>query len=360
MSGSDSRPPAHGRGALSRPDSRFLSEQRSEEDDGWYVDRDLPPLRTSVTVEHSRTIITRNKSPDIPFDQSINPMRGCEHGCIYCYARPSHAYLGLSPGLDFETVLFVKPDAPTLLARELSRSDYRCQPIAIGTNTDPYQPAEREWRIMRGILEVLRDFNHPVSIVTKSALVMRDLDILAPMAAQNLVHVSLSLTTLDAKLARAMEPRASAPAKRLAAIKALAGAGVPVGVMTAPMIPGLNDHELERLLEEAAAHGAGWAGYVALRMPHEIKDLFAEWLRTHYPLRAEHVLSLIREIRDGKLNDSEWGDRMRGTGPYAQLLAQRFRQAVKRLGLDQGRGLAKLDCGQFRGPPKPGDQLSLL
>jgi DNA repair photolyase len=350
----------HGRGALSRPDPRFDSERREATEDGWWVDGDLPPLKTSVSVDASRSIITRNKSPDIPFEQSINPIRGCEHGCVYCFARPTHAYLGLSPGLDFETVLFVKPEAPKLLAVELSKPGYQCKPLAIGTNTDPYQPVEREWKIMRGVLEVLRDFRHPVSIVTKSALILRDLDLLAELAVRRLAHVSLSVTTLDPRLARTMEPRASTPAKRLAAVKALAEAGVPVGVMTAPMIPGLNDHELERLLEAAREQGAQWAGYVALRMPHEIKDLFAEWLEAHYPLRARHVLSLVREMRDGKLNSAEFGERMRGTGPYADLLSQRFRKAAERLGLLRGRSLAVLDCGQFRPPPRKGDQLTLL
>jgi DNA repair photolyase len=349
-----------GRGARSSPDPRFEPSRREAVDDGWFVDDDLPPLRTSVTIDSSRSIITRNKSPDIPFELSINPYRGCEHGCVYCFARPSHAYLGLSPGLDFETVLFAKPEAPALLARELSQPSYRCTPIALGTNTDPYQPVERQWQIMRGILGVLSEFNHPVTIVTKSALIVRDLDILESLAARRLVSVAVSLTTLDPHLARVMEPRASTAAKRLAAIRALAAARVPVGVMTAPMIPGLNDHELERLLEAAKTNGAGWAGYVALRMPLEIKELFAEWLQAHYPLRAAHVLSLIRDMRGGQLNVSVWGERMRGRGAYADLLAQRFRQAVKRLGLDQPREDRALDCKLFRRPPQKGDQLSLL
>jgi DNA repair photolyase len=354
------RPVPRGRGALSAPDPRFDTERREPVEDGWYVDDDLPPPRTTVSVDSSRSVIARNKSPDIPFEQSINPIRGCEHGCIYCFARPTHAYLGLSPGLDFETVLFAKPEAPALLARELSAPSYTCKPIAIGTNTDPYQPVERQWRIMRGILEVLNEFNHPVSVVTKSALVVRDIDLLAPMGARRLANVSISVTTLDPHLARTMEPRASTPAKRLAAIRSLADAGVPVGVLTAPMIPGLNDHELERLLETAKAHGAAWAGYVTLRLPLEIKDLFAEWLEAHYPLRAKHVLSLVREIRDGKLNSSQWGERMRGTGPYAELIRQRFQKAAKRLGLDRGGSFGRLDCSLFRRPPRPGDQLSLL
>ena len=349
-----------GRGAQSNTSGRYEAEARVVFDDGWQSLEDLPPFKTTVAVDTARKVITRNDSPDIGFDRSINPYRGCEHGCVYCFARPTHAYLGLSPGLDFESKLYAKPDAPDLLQKELAAAGYEPRMIAIGTNTDPYQPIERDWQVMRGILRVLSDFAHPVSIVTKSALVLRDIDILAGMAARRLAHVAISVTTLDPGLARTMEPRASTPARRLAAIRALSEAGIPTAVMTAPMIPGLNDHEMESILEAAKAHGAGSAGYVTLRMPHEIKDLFAEWLETHYPLKAKRVLSLVREIRDGKLNSTEWGERMRGSGPYAELLAQRFRQAVKRLGFDQARGHGGLDCTQFRPPPKPGDQLRLF
>ena len=351
----------HGRGALSRPTPRFDREAREAVDDGWYIDSaDQDSNTTTIHVDSTKTIISKNKSPDIPFEQSINPYRGCEHGCIYCFARPSHAYLGLSPGIDFEKVIFAKPAAGDLLAKELSKPTYICKPIALGTNTDPYQPIERKWQIMRRVLEVLRDHRHPVSIVTKGALVVRDLDLLAPMAATKLASVAISVTTLDRDLARMMEPRASTPAKRLHAIEALSKAGIPVSVMAAPMIPGLNDHELEAILAAARDHGAQSAGYVLLRLPLEIKDLFSEWLETHVPLRARHVLDLIRDTREGKLNSSEWGERMRGQGPYADLIAQRFRLAVKRLGLDQRRDIWGLDTTQFRRPPQQGDQLNLF
>jgi DNA repair photolyase len=351
----------HGRGALSRPTPRFDREAREAVDDGWYIDSaDQDSNATTIHVDSTKTIISKNKSPDIPFEQSINPYRGCEHGCIYCFARPSHAYLGLSPGIDFEKVIFAKPAAGDLLAKELSKPTYICKPIALGTNTDPYQPIERKWQIMRRVLEVLRDHRHPVSIVTKGALVVRDLDLLAPMAATKLASVAISVTTLDRDLARMMEPRASTPAKRLHAIEALSKAGIPVSVMAAPMIPGLNDHELEAILAAARDHGAQSAGYVLLRLPLEIKDLFSEWLETHVPLRARHVLDLIRDTREGKLNSSEWGERMRGQGPYADLIAQRFRLAVKRLGLDQRRDIWGLDTTQFRRPPQQGDQLNLF
>ena len=353
MSDSPPRKSGHGRGALSQPTPRFDREAREAVDDGWYVDQadeHAPP--TTVHIDSTRTIITKNKSPDVPFEQSINPYRGCEHGCIYCFARPTHAYLGLSPGLDFEKILFAKPSAPELLAKELAKPGYVCKPVALGTNTDPYQPIERRWQIMRRILEVLRDHHHPVSIVTKSSLIVRDLELLQQMAADRLASVAISVTTLDRQLARMMEPRASTPAKRLAAIEALSKA--------APMIPGLNDHELEAILAAARDHGAHSAGYVLLRLPLEIKDLFSEWLEAHVPLRARHVLQLIRETRGGELYSSEWGERMRGQGPYADLIAQRFRLAVKRLGLDQRRDIGRLDTSQFRRPPQPGDQLRLF
>jgi DNA repair photolyase len=348
-----------GRGSASNAAGRYETERRVVLDDGWgLADADPPPLRTSVTVDATRTIIARNQSPDISFDRSINPYRGCEHGCIYCFARPTHAYLGLSPGLDFESKLFVKPEAAKLLAQELRAPRYKCEVIAIGTNTDPYQPIEREHLVMRRILEVLAAFNHPVGIVTKSALVTRDIDILAPMAAKRLVKVCVSVTTLDRKLARAMEPRAATPERRLDAIRTLNAAGVPCGVMTAPMIPGLNDAELESILEAARDAGAKEAGYTALRLPLEIKDLFKEWLAERYPDRAERVMSLVRQMRGGKEYDSTFFQRGTGKGPVALLLNQRFRLAAKRLGLNQRRLM--LDTTQFRPPPKAGDQLALL
>jgi DNA repair photolyase len=355
--------PRKGRGAISNRVGRYEPLTRVATDDGWgsaLADADdcLPPLATTLIDDASRSVIARNDSPDLPFDRSINPYRGCEHACIYCFARPTHAYLGMSPGLDFETRIVRKPDAPALLEKELRARGYRCEALALGTNTDPYQPVERTQRITRGILEVLRDHNHPVSIVTKSALVLRDLDILAPMAARRLASVALSVTTLDGDLARRMEPRASTPRKRLEAVRALAGAGVPVAVMAAPMIPGLNDPELEAILEAAAQAGASRAAMILLRLPLEIKDLFQEWLQAHAPLRAERVLSLMRQCRDGGLYQSQWGTRMRGTGPYAALLQQRFRLACARLGLNERRW--DLDTSQFRLPPRPGDQLPLL
>ena len=349
-----------GRGAVGNPTGRYEPAVRYAIDDGWArPDQDGgPPPRTTVTVDSTRTIIARNQSPDVPFDRSINPYRGCEHGCVYCFARPSHAYLGLSPGLDFETRLFAKPDAPALLERELRAPGYRPRVIALSTNTDPYQPIERERRITRGVLEVLAAYRHPVGIVTKSALVCRDIDLLSEMAEQGLAKVFVSVTTLDRDLARRMEPRASPPARRLEAIAALACAGIPVGVLAAPMIPALNDAELDRILEAAAAAGARSAGYVLLRLPYEIKDLFTDWLHHNVPDRARHVLNLVRETRGGRLYDSTYGKRMKGTGPYATLIAHRFRLACKRHGLN--RESTSLDSTLFRAPPRPGDQLALL
>ncbi|MGH6959780.1 MAG: PA0069 family radical SAM protein, partial [Dongiaceae bacterium] len=311
-----------GRGAVSNRVSRYFKEERQRTGDGWDTpaDEDLPPLRTTVAIDATKTIIARNQSPDIPFDRSINPYRGCEHGCIYCFARPTHAYLGLSPGLDFETKLLMKPDAARLLEQELRKPGYQPAVIAMGTNTDPYQPIEREHRITRGILEVLSRFNHPVGIVTKSALIRRDIDILAPMAEKRLAHAFVSVSTLDRELARKMDPRAPTPPRRLETIRALADAGIPVGVMAAPMIPALNDHEMEQVLEAAVAAGATAASYNVLRLPLEIKDLFREWLEAHVPGRAQHVLDLIRDLRGGALYDSTFGKRMRGEGPYAELL----------------------------------------
>jgi DNA repair photolyase len=324
----------------------------------FWEDDSLPPLRTQVTLDSTRTIIARNQSPDISFDQSINPYRGCEHGCIYCFARPTHAYLGMSPGVDFESRLFAKPDAAKLLARELAAPGYVPKTVAIGTNTDPYQPVERTMRITRSILEVLRDFRHPVAIVTKSPLILRDLDILSEMATMGLAKAALSITTLDRKLARAMEPRAGTPSRRLQAIRTLADAGVPAGVMFAPAIPALNDHEMEAVLAAAKEAGARSAGYVLLRLPLEIKDLFREWLETNTPDRAKHVMTLVRSMRGGKDYDSNWNSRMTGTGPYAQLMARRFHMAVKRLGLNLPS--QPLATHKFKRPPRLGDQLSLL
>ncbi|UYN95716.1 MAG: PA0069 family radical SAM protein [Enhydrobacter sp.] len=341
-------PQHNGRGALSNDSSRYDEEKRIRTTDGWDIEEDLPPPRTTLTKDATRTILARNTSPDVPFDRSINPYRGCEHGCVYCFARPTHAYLGLSPGLDFETRLLYKPEAARLLSAELAAPKYRCDVVAMGTNTDPYQPVERELKITRQILRVLSDFNNPVGIVTKNHLITRDIDILADMARRNLAECFVSVTTLDRDLARAMEPRASAPHRRLDAIKALADAGIPTGVMTAPMIPGLNDHEMEAILEAATRAGATRAGFVVLRLPLEIKELFEEWLRTHRPDRAEKVLSLIRQLRGGALYRAEFGTRMRGEGPIADLLGARFAAAVKRLGLNRIR--YRLDLEKFRVP----------
>jgi len=353
-----------GRGASSNAVGRFEREQREVTDDGWdNMDAPAPPLRTTVQRDSTRTIIARNQSPDIGFDRSINPYRGCEHGCSYCFARPTHAYLGLSPGLDFETKLFMKPDAAVLLTNELRARKYQCRVMAMGTNTDPYQPVERHYGVTRSILEVLARFNHPVSIVTKSALVTRDIDILAPMAAKGLARVALSITTLDRHLARKMEPRASTPARRLAALRALNDAGIPTTVMFAPAIPGLNDHELDSVLAAARASGAEGAGYVMLRLPLEVKDLFKEWLEDAVPGRAGRVMSLIRSARDGKEYDAAWYSRQRGTGPIADMVRNRFHMAHKRLGFVANS--RALDCSQFKVPddlsPSPDTrQLSLF
>ena len=350
-----------GRGAIANRAGRYESLTSEQVDDGWWRDDELPPLATTVTEETCRSVISRNASPDVSFDRSINPYRGCEHGCVYCFARPTHAYLGFSPGLDFETKLFAKPDAPRLLAAELSKPGYRPRPIMLGANTDPYQPIERKRRITRGILEVLAAFRHPVAIATKSALVVRDLDILEPMAKQRLVSVGVSITSLDPHLARVMEPRASTPSRRLAAVRALSEVGVPVAVMTAPLIPFVNEHELERILEAASTAGATGASYVLLRLPLELKELFGEWLEAHFPDRAARVLGRMRDCRDGQLYVSDWGTRMQGTGEYSKLLAQRFAVACRRLGLTHGSPAARaLDCSQFRVSPKAGDQMSLF
>ena len=347
-----------GRGAGLNPSGRFEPCKRQAVDDGWNTLDELPAFKTDVQVEKPKTIISRNTSPDISFDRSINPYRGCEHGCVYCFARPSHAYMGLSAGLDFESKLFAKPNAAELLERELSKPGYQVKSIAIGTNTDPYQPIEKSWRVMREILEVLEAANHPVGIVTKSALVLRDIDILSRMAAKGLAKVALSVTTLDRTLARAMEPRAATPTKRLEAVKALSEAGVPTMVMTAPIIPGLTDSEIERLLEAAQTAGAREVGYVLLRMPLEVSPLFKDWLLRHYPNRYRHVLSLLRSMRDGKDYDAEWGKRMRGTGPYAFQIRRRFEMAARRLGLNESR--TQLRCDLFTPPRGAGVQLALL
>jgi DNA repair photolyase len=348
-----------GRGAVSNASGRVEAHAREDFDDGWTGDDAAPaPLKTTVTAEKARTIITRNDSPDVGFDRSINPYRGCEHGCIYCYARPAHAYMGLSPGLDFESKLFFKPQAARLLAAELSRPAYSPLVIHIGGNTDPYQPQERRLRVTRQVLEVLERFRHPFSIITKSALIARDLDIIGPMGRAGLARAAVSVTTLDRKLARVMEPRAATPQRRLDAVRQLALAGVPTVVMFAPVIPGLNDHELEGVLEAAAQAGAAGAGYVALRLPREIKDLFREWLAASVPDRAARVMSLVRQMRGGADYDTRWMTRMRGEGPIADLIAQRFAMARRRFGL--GRVLPPLDVTQFKVPAKPGDQMELF
>ncbi|MBN8974430.1 MAG: PA0069 family radical SAM protein [Rhizobiales bacterium] len=347
-----------GRGAQSNVSGRFEAEARVTFDDGWQSLDELPPFKTTVSLDTSRKVITRNESPDIGFDRSINPYRGCEHGCIYCFARPTHAYLGMSPGLDFESKLFAKPDAPALLEKELAAPGYEPKMIAIGTNTDPYQPIEREHKIMRGILEVLERAGHPVGIVTKSALVTRDIDILSRMAERNLVKVALSVTSLDAKLARTMEPRASTPQRRLEALRQLSAAGIPTTVMVAPVIPALNDSEIERILDSAAHAGVREASYVLLRLPLEVRDLFREWLMANYPDRYRHVFTLIREMRGGRDYDSQWGARMKGTGPMAWMIGRRFEMACERLGLNKRR--SKLTIDHFARPPRNGQQLSLF
>lgn len=350
---------AKGRGAVFNASGRYESQVREAFDDGWTADdAEAAPLRTTLTPEHARTIIARNTSPDIGFDRSINPYKGCEHGCIYCYARPSHAWMGLSPGLDFESRIFFKPEAARLLEQELLKPRYVCKRIHIGGNTDPYQPIERETRSTRSILEVMRRFNQPFSIITKSVLIARDADILGPMGKAGLASAFVSITTLDRKLARAMEPRASTPAKRLEAISRLADAGCPVGIGFAPVIPGLNDHELEAVLEAAAKAGATTAMYVTLRLPLEIKDLFREWLADARPDRAARVMSLIRQTRDGKDYDADWSQRMKGTGPVAELIGARFKAAVKRYGLDAPR--RQLDETRFRVPADARPQLELF
>lgn len=352
--------PIKGRGASANPEGRFEPRRLEAFWDDLPEDElgARPSPATEVFVDRARTVLTRNDSPDVPFDVSVNPYRGCEHGCAYCFARSSHAYLNLSPGLDFETKIFAKPEAPRLLARELAKPGYVCRPIALGTNTDPYQPVERTMKITRGILEVLVEHAHPFSIVTKSALVLRDLDLIAESAQRGRAAAMLSITTLDTGLASRLEPRAGAPHRRLDAIRALAAAGVPCGVLASPMIPGLNDHELEAILAAAAKAGARFAGMLLVRLPHEVKDVFAAWLDEHEPTRGGKVLSLIRQTRGGRLNDPRFGSRMRGEGPYAELLSRRFDVARRRLGLDGER--RRLDTSAFVAPRAPGSQRGLF
>ncbi|MEI6418922.1 MAG: PA0069 family radical SAM protein [Sphingomonadales bacterium] len=343
----------HGRGAPANPvPQRFGLAARAADGD-WLdaqevVDGPPPPLRTTVTVERPRSIITRNQSPDVPFDRSINAYRGCEHGCVYCFARPTHAFHDLSPGLDFESKLFAKPDAPALLTAELGKRGYQCQPIALGTNTDPYQPIERDWQITRQILQVLHDCGHPVTVTTKSDRVCRDLDLIGAMAARGQAAVMISLTTLDARLARLMEPRAATPTRRLAAIRTLSAAGVPVHVSLSPMIPAINDHEIEAIVAAAAAAGAVGAYSIPVRLPHEVAPLFRAWLALHFPDRADRVMHHITSMRGGKDNDPRFFARFQGQGPYAALMRQRFHKACAAHGL--GREPMVLDCTQFRPP----------
>ena len=347
-----------GRGTASNASGRYEPLARVAFDDGWQGLEQLPPFKTTVTADATRKIIARNDSPDISFDRSINPYRGCEHGCVYCFARPTHAYLGLSPGLDFESKLFMKPNAPELLERELSAPDYSPKTIAIGTNTDPYQPIERRYQIMRRILEVLDRAGHPVGIVTKSALVLRDLDILTRMAKRDLVKVAISVTTLDPKLARVMEPRASTPPRRLGALRELVKAGVPASALVAPVIPAINDAEIERILEAVAETGVRHAGYVLLRLPLELKDLFRQWLIENFPDRYRHVINLIRETHGGKDYDSSWGKRMTGSGPIAWMIGRRFEVASERLGFNLTS--VKTTTEHFRPPRPAAEQLDLF
>ncbi|MEM9147699.1 MAG: PA0069 family radical SAM protein [Pseudomonadota bacterium] len=357
---SDRLPPdlRRGRAAALNMASRYDRQETLAIDDGWPGEEDATVSQpTEVMVDRSRSILTRNRSPDVPFDRSINPYRGCEHGCIYCFARPTHAHLGLSPGLDFETKLVVKPRAAALLTEALAKPGYAVAPIAIGTNTDPYQPIEKQHRVMRQVLEVLWEHRHPVSITTKGSLILRDLDVLGPMGRAGLAHATVSLTTLENRLSRAMEPRAAAPARRLAMIKALTQAGVPVQVNTSPIVPGLTDHEIERLLEAAAAAGALRASYTTLRLPLEVSPLFRDWLDREMPDRAARVMGRVREMHGGRDYDPSWHRRLKGEGVHAQLIGRRFRTAARRLGLD--RDLPRLRTDRFRVPPRLGDQLAL-
>ena len=349
-SGTDITTPIKGRGATSNLEGRFESWARGRADDAEPAAR----FPTQVTIERSKSIISRNQSPDIPFDYSINPYRGCEHGCVYCYARPSHAYLGWSPGLDFETRLVAKPDAARLLREELAAPGYECRPIALGANTDPYQPIEREYRITRSVIDVLTEHDHPFTIVTKNSLVERDIDLIAPAAAKGLVRVYVSITNLDADLARTLEPRAVAPYRRLQTITRLTAAGIPAGVLVAPIIPFITDRHIEAILDAARAAGASSAGYVMLRLPYEVAPLFKDWLAQHFPLKADHVMSLVQQMSGGKDYDSRFGQRQRGTGPFAELIAKRIAIACRRLGLARAR--AALPTDLFRKPGRGGQQ----
>ncbi|NIZ62265.1 radical SAM protein [Sedimentitalea sp. CY04] len=345
------------RAALSNGAGRFeMSYERV--DDGWFPEPEPTHVPTEVREELARSIISYNRSPDLPFDRSLNPYRGCEHGCIYCFARPTHAYLGLSAGLDFETKLIARPNAADLLRQELRAKKYRVAPLAIGTNTDPYQPIERDQKVVRSCLKVLSDFNHPVAIVTKGAMIERDIDILAPMAAKGLVRVGVSVTTLDPSLSRRMEPRAPAPARRLATIRRLSDAGIPVRIMIAPIVPGLTDHEVEALLAAGAEAGADAASWIMLRLPREVSDLWQQWLAEHEPGRAAKVMARLREMHGGRDYDPRWGQRMRGEGEYARMIGHRFKTACKKLGLQEK--TPDLRCDLFACPPQVGDQLSLL
>ncbi|MBB5209880.1 PA0069 family radical SAM protein [Microbulbifer hydrolyticus] len=348
-----------GRGAVSNLAGRFVDQVSTRKSDGWQLEPEaLERIHTTATEEKARTIIATNSSPDLPFSQSINPYRGCEHGCIYCYARPAHAYMDLSPGLDFETRLFFKPNAAELLEQALRKTSYRCSPIALGTNTDPYQPLEKDKQITRQILQTLQRYQHPVTIVTKGQLILRDLPLLAEMAQDNLAHVAISVTTLDNDLKRRLEPRTAGPAARLRTIEALANAGVPTAVMAAPVIPALNDCELEKILESAQSAGAIHAAYILLRLPFEVAPLFRQWLHEHYPERATHVMSIVQQSRGGRDYQSEFSQRQRGTGVFAQLLQQRFRVTCRKLGLNERK--LNLDCSRFLRPPQSGDQHTLF
>ncbi len=350
--------PRKGRGAVSNPDGRYEALTRTKEDDGWFIEEAQETLATTLTPDRTRNIIAHNESPDVPFDQSINPYRGCEHGCVYCYARPTHAYLGLSPGLDFETRIFYKTDVKEALRKELSRRGYHCSPIALGANTDPYQPIERKLKITRQILEVLNELNHPLQVITKSALVGRDIDILASMAQRNLVQVMVSVTTLDSSMSRYLEPRATAPLRRVEALRGLSRVGIPTGVLIAPVIPVITEPEIEKVLKLCHEAGAESAGYVVLRLPREVKELFQEWLDHHEPLKAKKVMSIVKQMHGGKDYDSSFGQRMRGKGAIADLIAQRFDLACRRLGLN--RNYRELDCSLFMLPSHAGDQLELF
>ena len=347
-----------GRGSITNPPNRYQTNHHQATDDGWELDDETPPtIKTEVSTDNTKTIINPVQSPDLPFDRSINPYRGCEHGCIYCYARPSHAYLDLSPGLDFESRLIAKPQAPELLRKELNKISYQCQPIAIGTNTDPYQPIDKEWKITRRILEVLNEYNHPVSIVTKSSLIERDMDILTNMASRNLVQVFISISSLDRSLTRKMEPRAAAPQRRLKTIQRLSEAAIPVGVLVAPLIPFLNDSEMENVLKSCQQVGANSADYVMLRLPLEVEIMFQEWLTTHFPDKKNRILQRIRDLRAGKLNDSTYEQRLRGQGQYADLIAQRFKLSRKRFNIHEQP--YQLDTSLFK-PPKIPVQVELF